>query len=332
MEAVGICHSDYHVITGDTVHLLPTVLGHEGFGTVFELGLGVKNLKYGDKVALSWAPACGQCYYCLHNSPALCKKFKAPIWNGTMQDGSPRFFDSAGSIFHYCGLGCFSEFIVAPIEACIPMPSNLPAEIGALIGCAVTTGVGSVLNTAKVTPGSSIVVIGCGGVGLSTIMGAKYAGAETILAIDRLPARLQAALDCGATAHATIENALTTVQDLTENRGADYVFEAVGRPELQASAIELARPGGKVIFSGLSPMNATFPLNGSMITREEKTIMGSYYGSATPSRDFMAYAELFQSGKLPLDRLITHRYSLSGINIAFRDMLEGVSRRGVVVF
>ena len=332
MEAVGICHSDYHVLTGDTQHPLPAILGHEGFGTVIESKSNYSQLSVGQKVSLSWAPSCHQCYYCKTNRPALCQTFKKSIWNGTLLDGTTRFSSANGPIYHYCGLGCFAEYITVSEMACIPMPSTLRPEIGALIGCAVTTGVGSVLTTANVQPESIVVVIGCGGVGLSTILAAKYAKAKTIIAIDQSQTRLNAALDCGADHATSLESAKAIIKQVSDNRGADYLFEAVGNPSLQVEAIAITRPGGKVIFSGLSPMDASITINGALITREEKTILGSYYGSANPEIDFSKYANLYLAGTLPLDKLITHTYSLSGINIAFKDMLEGVSRRGVVIF
>lgn len=333
VKAAGVCHSDWHLVTGDTKHPLPVVLGHEGSGVIEALGDGVEGLQVGDHVALNWAPYCGQCFYCLHSQPNLCAVYVEPMWAGTMLDGTPRFSDRGNPVYHYCSLACFADHVVVPAVCCVPMPDGVPYEISAVIGCAVMTGVGSVLNTAHVAPGSTVAVFGAGGVGLSTIAGARFAEASQIIAIDPHESRRQAAMDMGATHvldadEAVIEN----IRDLTDGRGADYVFEAAGLPAVQEQALEAARPGGEIVFTGLSPMGSSTNLPGSVLVRQEKTVRGSYYGSANPPVDFVYYAELFQDGRLPLDRLISARYPLAQINEAFGDMLNGVTRRGVIVF
>lgn len=333
VKACGVCHSDWHLVTGETKHPLPAALGHEGAGIIDEVGEGVNDLNPGDHIALNWAPYCGECFYCQKDQPNLCATYVEPIWAGTMLDGTTRLYDEGNPVFHYCGLACFADYVVVPAMCCVPMPKELPFEVAALIGCAVTTGIGSVLNTAKVEEGSSVAVFGVGGVGLSTIMGAAIAKAKTIIAIDTHPSRLEAAKDFGATHTILASNdAVQGIRDLTEGRGADYVFEAIGNPKVQEQSLEACRPGGQVIFSGLSAMGSSTNLPGSILVRQEKTVKGSYYGSANPPLDFVAYAELFLKGQLPLDRLISKRYSLEEINQAFEDMLAGRTRRGVVVF
>lgn len=333
IKACGVCHSDWHLVTGETKHPLPAGLGHEGAGTIEQLGEGVDSLHVGDHVALSWAPYCGECFYCQRGQVNLCAAYVEPIWAGTMLDGTTRFTDNGKPVYHYCGLACFAEYVVVPAMCCVPMPTKLPLEVAAVIGCAVTTGIGSVINTAKVQPGSSVAVFGAGGVGLSTIMGAKVAGATTIIAIDPLESRLEAAKDLGAThVVAAGPGATEEIRRLTEGRGADYVFEAIGNPMVQEQCLEAARPGGEVIFSGLSPMGSSTNLSGAVLVRQEKTVKGSYYGSANPPIDFAQYAEWYQTGDLPLDQMISHRYTLDEINEAFADMLSGKVRRGVVVF
>jgi len=333
IKACGVCHSDWHLMTGETKHPLPAGLGHEGAGVIEQLGEGVDSLNLGDHVALSWAPYCSECFYCKHDQPNLCAAYVEPIWAGTMLDGTTRFTDNGSPVYHYCGLACFAEYVVVPAMCCVPMPRNLPLEVAAVIGCAVTTGIGSVINTAKVQPGTSVAVFGVGGVGLSTIMGAKVAGATTIIAIDPLTSRLEAAQEFGATHIVDAgPNAVGEIQRLTEGRGADYVFEAIGNPTVQEQCLDAARPGGQIIFSGLSPMGSSTNLPGSVLVRQEKTVKGSYYGSANPPIDFVQYAEWYQIGQLPLDKLISHRYTLDEINEAFADMLSGKVRRGVVVF
>lgn len=333
VSAVGVCHSDWHLMTGATKHPLPAVVGHEGSGVVAEVGPGVTRVAVGDTIALNWAPNCGACFYCTHGRPSLCMEFVDPIWAGTMLDGTTRLSMDGEPVYPYCALGCFAEYAVVPEQCCIRLPASVAPEIAALIGCAVTTGVGSVLNTAKVTKGSSVVVYGVGGVGLSTIMGAKLAGAETIIAVDVLESRRRTALEMGAT-HA-IEagaGAVSKIREFTEGRGADTVFEAAGIPSVQEECLEAARPGGLIVFSGLSPMGSTTNLPGSVIVRQEKTIMGSYYGTADPARDFPSYADLYLSGALPLEKMVTRTYRLEEINEAYADMLSGTTARGVVVF
>ncbi len=329
--ATGVCHSDWHLVTGDTKHPLPVVLGHEGAGIVEALGSGVEGLEVGDLVSLNWAPSCGVCFYCTHGRPALCAAYVGPVWQGTMLDGTTRFSRRGEPVYHYSALACFAERVVVPEVCCVKMPPLLSPDIAAVIGCAVTTGVGSVLNTAHVEAGSTVVVIGAGGVGLSTVIGAKYAGAGTIIVCDPLESRRDAAMQLGGTLALSSADP-SAVRSLTEGRGADYVFECVGTPALQELAFECARPGGTVVFSGLSPNGSSTNLPGSRIVREEKTVMGSYYGTADPKRDFPKYAELYQMGKLPLDQLVSHCYTLDQINEAYADMLNGVSTRGVVVF
>jgi len=250
-----------------------------------------------------------------------------------MLDGSTRLTDGGRPVYHYCGLACFAEYAVVPAVSCVSVPLDLSFEIAAVIGCAVTTGVGSVLNTAQVEAGSSVAVFGAGGVGLSAVMGARLAGAVTIIAIDPLESRRTAALDLGAT-HLLEPSAdiVESIKKLTEGRGVDYTFEAAGIPLVQEICLAVTRPGGTVIFSGLAPMGSATNLPGAVLVREEKTVKGSYYGTANPPVDFLRYAELYAQGRLPLDRLISRTYALGEINQAFEDMLSGATRRGVVVF
>ncbi|MBX3118647.1 MAG: Zn-dependent alcohol dehydrogenase [Fimbriimonadaceae bacterium] len=343
VAAVGVCHSDWHLVEGATNHPFPLVAGHEGAGTVVALGGGGSpntgeaapnaKLAIGDLVALNWAANCGSCFYCLNGRPSLCDTYVDAIWAGTMIDGTTRLSRNGEPIYHYSALACFAEYCVVPVSCCVKMPSALNPEIAAVIGCAVTTGVGSVLNTAQMKPESSVVVIGAGGVGLSTIMGAKVAGASKIIAIDPLQSRRDAALQMGA--HLALDSGADVVQQVrtaTDGRGADYVFEAVGKPVLQELALELARPGGVIVYSGLSPSGSATNIPGAVLVRQEKTVMGSYYGTCHAERDFPLYAEMFETGRLPLGDLVSHRYSLDQINEAYADMLSGKSVRGVIVF
>jgi S-(hydroxymethyl)glutathione dehydrogenase/alcohol dehydrogenase len=250
-----------------------------------------------------------------------------------MLDGTTRFTLNGRPVYHFSALACFAEWIVVPEVCCVPVPREVPMEVAALIGCAVTTGVGAVLNTAAVEPGSSVAVIGTGGVGLSIILGAVLAGAERIIAVDLHEGKGDLAMGFGAT-HFVINGAEATgeIRRLTDGRGADYVFEAVGLPALQEQALAATRPGGTVVLAGISPMGSATNLPGAILTREEKTVMGSYYGTADPRHEFPRLAALYLDSKLDLDRLITKRYPLDQINAAYADMLGGATARGVVVF
>lgn len=333
IAAAGVCHSDWHLVSGATKHPLPCALGHEGAGVVVEAGPGVTQVRTGDHVALNWAPNCGHCYYCLHDSPSLCDTFLEPIWAGTMMDGTTRFALSGQPVYQFCALGCFSDYVVVPASCCVPLPAAVPAAVAALIGCAVTTGVGAVLNTAQVRPGSSVAVFGAGGVGLSSVLGARLAGAGRIVVVDTVAGKRDVALACGATDFLVADgDVVAGIRSLTQGRGADYVFEAVGVPAVQETCLAAARPGGTIVLAGLAPMGSSTNLPGALLTRQEKTVKGSYYGSASPARDFPLLAELYLQGRLDLDRLVTRKYPLEEINAAYADMLAGRVARGVIVF
>lgn len=333
IAAAGVCHSDWHLVSGATQHPLPALLGHEGAGEVMAVGPDVTHVAVGDHVALNWAPNCGRCFYCLHDSPNLCEAYLAPVWAGTMMDGTTRFALDGAPVYQYCSLGCFSEWTVVPASSCVPLPKAVPLPVAALIGCAVTTGVGAALNTAQVRPGSSVAVFGAGGVGLSAVMGARLAGASRIIVVDRAAAKRAMALEFGATDFVPAgADAPAAIRALTEGRGADYVFEAVGLPAVQEQCLAAARPGGVVVLAGLSPMGSNTNLPGALITRQEKTVKGSYYGSANPARDFPFIAELYLAGRLDLDRLVSRTYRLTEVNEAYADMLSGAVARGVILF
>lgn len=333
VAAAGVCHSDWHLMTGATAHTLPVVPGHEGAGVVVATGPGVTRVRPGDHVALNWAPSCGDCFYCLHDRPSLCATYVEPIWAGTMIDGTTRLSQNGQPIYHFSALACFADHAVVPEAACVRLDKGIPLPIAALIGCAVTTGVGAVLNTAGVKPGSSVAVYGAGGVGLSIIMGARLAGASRIIAIDTHEAKGDIALSFGATDFMMAgPGAVDAIRNLTEERGADYVFEAIGLPAVQEECLSAARPGGLVVLAGVAPMGSGTNLPGAIITRQEKTITGTYYGSANPARDFPLYGDLYRHGQLDLDRLITRTYSLEQINEAYADMLAGETARGLIIF
>jgi len=332
VRAVGVCHSDWHLVTGDTPHPMPLVPGHEGAGVVEAVGDGVERVRAGDHVALNWAPSCGACFYCRQGRPALCETFHDRIWAGTLLDGTTRLSLDGRPVYHYCALAAFAERTVVPEACCVPIAKTLPFEVAALIGCAVTTGVGAVLNTAKVKRGASVAVFGAGGVGLSVVMGAVAADASSIIALDLQEDKLAVAREFGATDVLRVApDAAEQVRRLTGGRGADYVFEAVGVPSAQEACLGAARPGGVVVFAGLTPATSTTNIFAAALTRQEKTVMGSYYGSADPARDFPRYARMYRAGRLDLDRLVRRTYRLDEINEAYADLVAGAPGRGVIV-
>jgi Zn-dependent alcohol dehydrogenase len=338
IAASGVCHSDWHLVTGDTKHPMPCVAGHEGAGVVEFVGSGVTDVSVGDHVVLNWAPSCGSCFYCTRGRSNLCDTYTGPTWAGTMLDGATRLHARDGSpVYHYCGLATFADHVVVPRVSVVPIRKDVPLESGALVGCAVATGVGAAMFTAGVQAGESVVVIGCGGVGLNILQGAALCGASTIIAVDSNEQKQALARTFGAThfvfahgrdAHATLER----VRALTDGRGADHAFEAVGIPALQELAFAAARPGGTVTLAGLAPMGSSTNLPGAVIARQEKMIKGSYYGTVHAPRDFPMLLDLYMNKKLKLDELISKRWPLEQINEAFDEMLTGGVARGVVVF
>lgn len=333
VAAAGVCHSDWHLMTGATRHAVPVVPGHEGAGVVVAVGPGVTRVQPGDHVALNWAPNCGRCFYCLNERPSLCETYVEPIWAGTMMDGTTRLSQNGQPVYHFSALACFADHTVVPEACCVPLDPDIPLTIVALIGCAVTTGVGAALNTVRVKPGSNVVVFGAGGVGLSIIMGAKLAGAARIITVDAFEAKGDIALSFGATDFIMAgPDTNDAIRGLTNGRGADYVFEAIGLPAVQEQCLDAARPGGTIIFAGISPMGSSTNLPGAILTRQEKTVTGSYYGSANAARDFPLYADLYKRGLLDLGRLVSKTYPLDQINEAYADMLSGEIARGVIVF
>jgi len=334
MGAAGICHSDFHVISGQASQKIPCVLGHEGAGKVISVGENVTRVSQGDHVILSWLPYCGNCYQCNRGRTHLCKALQDPVWDGTLLDGTCRFSNDNGEVRQLGTLGCWSEFCVVPQECCVTIKKSVPFEIAALLGCAVTTGVGAVLNRAKITEGQTVVIIGMGGVGLSVLMGAKMQRASKIICVDTNSDLKGLALSLGGTHFIEADkntDVLLKIQEITEV-GADHVFEAVGKRDLQKLAIDYCCPGGQVTFVGLDGPDASIALPTTEITRSEKTITGSIYGSACTDRDFILYADAFLSGELPIGEIVGRHYKIDKINEAISDMLIGKPGRGVISF
>lgn len=333
MAAAGVCHSDWHVVEGHSYFPLPIICGHEGAGIVEAVGDGVAKVEPGDHVTLSFRAYCGDCFYCQNDKAVLCETFSDALKSGLQMDGTSRISWDGELVYIMTGLGCFAEYVVIPQQACVPVRKDVPLEVAALVGCAVSTGVGAAIYTADVRPGESVAVYGAGGVGLNIIMGAALCGADPIIAVDTNSSKMEIAREFGATE--TIYSDDTTVsqiQGLTSGRGADHVFESVGLQALQETAFEATRPGGTLTLVGLTPVGSGTNLPGAVITRTEKVIRGSFYGSVLPQRDFPMFLDLYSRGKLKLDELVTRRYGLDEINEAYANMLTGEVARGIIVF
>ena len=330
--AAGICRSDYHFMKGEAKTVLPTVMGHEGAGIVEEVGEGVTKLKPGDHVILSFVPNCGLCHFCTTGRPNLCDLHAATP--NTMFDGTTRLRKGDRPITHFGKVACFAERTVVPETGCIPVPKTVPMDRAALIGCSVTTGVGAAMLNAQVQPGSSVAVVGCGGVGLNVIQGARLLNASRIIAVDIREGQLEFAMKFGAThtVNASDQDALARVKEITDGLGVDYAFEVYGSGETVETAYAMARKGGNVVVVGIAPIGDTAAIDLVSLVRAEKTVTGTYYGSARCHVDMPKMVDLYLSGRLNIDDLITRRYDLDRINEAYDDLERGEIGRGVIVF
>ena len=329
MAASGVCHSDLHVVQGIHPTALPAVLGHEGAGIVEAVGPEVADLAPGDHVMLSWLPYCGRCRHCVRGRPNCCEN--VAWYDATMEDGTCRFHLD-GRPVHHSNTSSFAERSVVPARTAIRVDPALPLTELALMGCAVMTGVGAVLNTAQVRPGESVAVVGCGGVGLNVVQGARIAGATAIVAVDTVPAKLELALELGAT-HTVDAGAGDPVEAVLElvGGGVDHAFEALGRPETIETTLGLTGRGGQAVLIGMAPPEARVPLDALTLTLEERCVRGSWYGSCVPLRDFPLLVELYRDGRLRLDPLIA-TCTLDEVNDAFRRMEAGETARSVIVY
>jgi len=330
--AAGVCHSDYHVMRGDMAAELPAVLGHEGAGTVEAVGPGVSSVAPGDRAVLLWRTSCGHCEYCSVGRPALCLVGTSMRRSGLMADGTTRLRRDDLPIRHFAGVSCFAERTVCAEHAVLKIPEDVPMPVAAVVGCAVMTGVGAVVNTARVEPGSTVLVIGAGGVGLCAVMGAELAGAARIIAADLNPAKLEVATSFGATdvVDSSHEDLVEAVRDLTGG-GVDYAFEVIGLTRTVEQAVQAVRVGGTAVAVGIVPTAATAQVNVQQLVMLEKTLKGSIYGSTRPQTDFPRLFELYRRGRLPLDRLLTREWPLDQINEAYDALLAGTVARSVVV-
>ena len=333
MAATGICHSDWHIVAGKADFASPMILGHEGAGIVEAVGAGVTRVQPGDHVTLSFRASCGDCFYCQNDQASICQNDLDEVIAGVLGDGTSRISWRGEPVYIMGGLGTFAEYIVCREVSVVPVRKDAPLEVAALVGCAVSTGVGAAMFTAEVRAGQSVAVFGAGGVGLNIIQGAALCGADPIIAIDTNSNKMEIAREFGAT-HCLMsdDTVVAEIQKLSEGRGADHCFESVGIAALQETAIAAVRPGGICTLVGITPQDSETRFPGAVLTVTERKIRGSLYGSINPSRDFHLFLDLYMAGKLKLEELVTNRYRLDQINEAYASMLTGDVARGVIVF
>lgn len=332
VKAAGLCHSDLSAIDGTRPWPLPIVLGHEAAGIVRVVGPGVRNLAEGDHVVFSFVPMCGNCRYCAAGRPHLCERGVQANREGRLLTGGRRFSLKGRPLNHHLGVAAFSQFTVAAQESLIPIPKDIPLEKAALFGCAIATGVGAVVNTAKVEEGASVAIFGLGGVGLATVMGAVLAGAHPIVAVDLLPHKVEMAKSLGAS-HGLVVGEGDVVEAVREitGGGADYAFETAGSPEAMLLAYRATRRGGMTVTVGLPHPERTLTLPAVSLTAEERTLRGSYMGSSNPRRDLPRFLALHMAGKLPAESLLTGTLPLSAINEGFDRLAQGEVVRQIVI-
>jgi alcohol dehydrogenase len=333
IAAAGLCHSDLSVINGDRPRPTPMVLGHEAAGIVEELGTGVDDLKKGDHVVMVFMPSCGHCLPCAEGRPALCEPGGMANVAGTLLSGARRLKRGATPLNHHMGVSAFAQYATVSRRSLIKIEIDLPFDEAALFGCAVLTGVGAVLNTARVTPGSTVAVIGLGGVGLASVLGAILAGARRIVAIDLAEDKLKLAKNLGATEtyNAASPDCAEQVRAATEG-GVEFAFELAGSVKAMELAYKITCRGGTTVTAGLPPPTHTFSVPQVNLVGEERTIKGSYIGTSVPVRDIPRYIALYKQGRLPINRLLSGRLKLEDINLGFDRLAEGRAIRQVVMF
>ena len=334
MMAAGVCHSDLHTMRCELRARPPLVLGHEGAGIIEAVGEGVTSVKKGDRVMINWLPSCEACSSCQAGTPSLCETFPDTTFQGLLSDGTSRMHSTDGkALKQLLSSATMAEYTVVNEKGVIPIPEDVPFEVAAIVGCAVMTGVGAVMNTAQVVPGSSAALIGCGGVGLSILLGLKMAGCYPLIAVDVMDSKLEFARELGAThtINAKNENAIDAIRNLT-GKGANYVFDSVGSKHTIGQAVAAAGPYGSAVITGMHNIQDEVPVPAGALIFQNKKLLGSFVGSSRPKVDLPRLIELYQGGVLDLDSLITKRYPLNELAVAFEDMEAGKVVRGVLVF
>jgi S-(hydroxymethyl)glutathione dehydrogenase/alcohol dehydrogenase len=333
IAAAGVCHSDLHIVAGDWPHPVPVVLGHEGSGVVTAVGPGVTGLSPGDHVVLSWVPACGRCRYCRRGRPAQCQLAAEVVGpGGVLHDGTSRLRIGGEPAYHYLGVSSFAERAIVPESGAIRVRQDAPLELAALVGCAVATGVGAVRNTAGVPPGSSVAVIGCGGVGLSCVQGARLAGAARIVAVDVVADKLTVARRLGATdvLHADGGPVAAALRAIVPE-GLDYVFDAIGKIETTEQAIAALGLGGSAVVVGLPPAGRQARFDPLALAEADQRILGCNYGSITPQRDIPQLVNEVMSGDLDLESMVSARRPLAEAAEALADLSSGRVLRQLLI-
>jgi alcohol dehydrogenase len=333
--AAGLCHSDLSVIDGARPRVMPMVLGHEAAGEVVEVGPDVAAFAPGDHVVLAFVPSCGRCEPCRSGRAALCEPGAAANAAGTLLSGARRFRDASNGgepLHHHLGVSAFSEYTVVSARSAVKVPDDLPHEIAALFGCAILTGVGAVVNSADVQAGESVAVFGLGGVGLAALLGARLAGAGTLVAIDVVPEKLELARSLGATDVVMAgEDAVEQIRSLTGG-GVEKAIETVGSERVLAQAYAATRRGGTTVTVGLPHPERQLTIPAVSLVAEERTLRGSYLGSCVPDRDLPRFFDLHRDGRLPVERLLSHRLTLDEVNEGFDRLAAGQAVRQAVVF
>lgn len=325
IAGAGLCHSDLSVINGDRPRPVPMVMGHEGSGEIVEVGAAVTDVKVGDHVIFQFSASCGRCRRCLEGRPQICELAAATKGAGDLMSGGSRIKSMNGErISHHSGVSCMAEYAVSDRGSIVVVDKTLPLADAALFGCSVMTGVGAVINTARILPGDTVAIIGLGGVGLNGLLGAKLGGAEKIIAIDLEDSKLGLARQLGAThtVNARDADAVEQVREIS-NGGVDYAIDLAGTIPAMNTAYAITRYGGSVVTAGLSPSTAEFSFNQGDLVAQEKSIRGSYMGSCVPVRDIPRFISLYQQGRLPVDRLIDGRIGFDALNAGF-DKLQDV--------
>jgi len=333
IEAAGVCHSDYHYMKGDIACPLPVVLGHEGAGIVEELGPDTSGaIAVGSRVAFMWRPRCGKCVACISGNPVLCPSGRLQATSGGLLDGTTRLRLGGEELHHFLGVSCFAERAVVSERSVVPVPDGVPAEIAAITGCAVVTGVGAVLDVVQRAAGRGIVIYGVGGVGLCSVMGARLVGADPIVAVDVDDGKLELARRFGAThtVNASSGDTVEQVRAITSG-GVDWAIEAIGQAGTLRQAVSSLAPGGTAIALGLARTGATFEVPINELVQGQKRIVGSLYGSANPLIDLPRIFGLYLSQRLPLDDLVGERFTLEAVNEAYARLVAGGLGRSVVV-
>jgi alcohol dehydrogenase len=331
IAAAGLCHSDLSVIEGNRPRPMPMALGHEAAGVVEELGAGVDDLKKGDHVVMVFVPSCGHCLPCSEGRPALCEPGAAANGAGTLLSGGKRLHRNGQDVNHHLGVSGFADYAVISRRSCVKVDPDLPLDEAALFGCAVLTGVGAVINTAKVPAGTTVAVVGLGGVGLSSILGAVASGASRVVAVDLSDDKLGLARQLGATDtfNAGSANAVDEIREALKG-GVEYAFEMAGSVRALELAYKITRRGGTTVTAGLPNPTHTFALPPVNLVAEERTLKGSYIGTCVPVRDLPRYVDLYRRGKLPVDRLMSKHLRLEEINEGFDLLAQGKVVRQVV--